>query len=407
MQPMTKVAAARCCLASAVGWQWRAVLRPSVAAWSASDPRPRASCAGRDARGLGTGCRLACSADSTIALLDLPSPSMVRQLAGSPEGPASRVTGFNAALERTSADPLRWWGFELNITTRPGGDQEATVAIASQQSPNRSALLASKWGPLHFVSVSTGVQKASANLLRSAAYLDPAIPGGHRWTVVDAVKSSLTGIAPAYDCVRRAALAGNALGYDTFQPRATDIVVFVHDDVHLLSNFEEAIYEQVERLHAQQRRSSWCAIAMAGGSATSGGLAGQWLDFGMLPYFFPMGQPADVVRLLPDEALIVTLRGSRALFDPKFDGFHCYGADLGLSCMADGQFVHLTDTFVASHKPWNAQGKRLQYEPDFANWWAAVDQDALRASASFVKAKWKWFLDLSPLATTACPLKSV
>lgn len=272
--------------------------------------------------------------------------------------------------------------------------------------PNRTASLANKWGPLHFVSVSTGLEKASTSLFRSAAYLDPAIPGGHLWTVVDAIKSSLTGIAPAYDCARRSALAGNALGYSEYQPRESNIVVFVHDDVHLLANFEEEIYKQVDRLHLESQ-GAWCAIAMAGGRANSGALAGQWLDFGMKPYFFPLDQPVDIAQVLPDEALIVTLRGSKALFDPTFDGFHCYGADLGLSCLADGQYVHLTDTYIASHKPWKTGGKLLQYEPDFASWLAAIDQGALRASARFVKEKWEWFQDLGPLGTTACPLSTV
>ncbi|KAA0174157.1 hypothetical protein FNF27_04378 [Cafeteria roenbergensis] len=117
-----------------------------------------------------------------------------------------------------------------------------------------------------------------------------------------------------------------------------------------------------------------------------------------------MQESAQEARLVPDEAMIVTLRGSSGQFDSKMSEFHCYGADFAFSCLTADKFVHATDTFVASHKTWHAGGALARYDPDFSTWKQSIDQVALRRAGKFVTEKWMHTIDLRSVGTTACKL---
>ncbi|KAA0152654.1 hypothetical protein FNF31_06596 [Cafeteria roenbergensis] len=341
--------------------------------------------------------------------MDLPSPSRVKELGGPLHLPAKVDSAFGATLVGAAPDPERWSGYSLSIERSSSAPNAEVLVIERPKDAGRVIELAGLWGPLHFVSVSTDVVMASSNLLRSAAYVDPVLPGGHRWTVVDAKRSHLTGIPAAYNAARKSTLAGNASGYWNVAIRPNDIVVFLHDDVHLLPNFELSIYEQVHRLNGSDVNAhSWCGIAMASARARQKGKPfasrGEWLDFGMTPMSRRMQESAQEARLVPDEAMIVTLRGSSGQFDSKMSGFHCFGADFAFSCLAAGKFVHVTDTFVASHKTWHAGGALVQYDPDFRTWKQAVDWGTVASAGKFVTEKWMHTLDLRPVDTMACVL---
>ncbi|KAA0151027.1 hypothetical protein FNF29_04916 [Cafeteria roenbergensis] len=340
--------------------------------------------------------------------MDLPSPSRVKELGGPLQLPSLLKAPFGATLVGAAPDPERWSGYSLSIERDPSPPNAEVLVIERPKDAGRVIELAGLWGPLHFVSVSTDVVMASSNLLRSAAYVDPVLPGGHRWTVVDAKRSHLTGIPAAYNAARNSTLAGNASGYWNVAIRPNDIVVFLHDDVHLLPNFELSIYEQVHRLNGSDVDAhSWCGIAMASARVRQEGrqaFRGEWLEFGMTPLSLPMQESAQEARLVPDEAMIVTLRGSSGQFDSKMSEFHCFGADFAFSCLAADKFVHATDTFVASHKAWHAGGALVQYNPDFTVWQQAIDWVALARAGKFVTEKWMHTLDLRSVDTTACVL---
>ncbi len=363
-------------------------------------------CRQADSQGRGHGCWVLNADAEKVFLFDLPSPSRVREIGGPLTWPVGPIKGSGGTLVSAVQDPANWSRYSLTISRHDGREE---IVIDRPSSADRVIELARRWGPLHFISVSTGLTRACTNLLRSAVYLDPLLPGGHRWALVDSNSSRLSGIPAAYNALRNSRLAGNASGYWEATTGPNDIVVFLHDDVHLLPNFELSIYEQVNRLSdSPEHAGSWCGMGLALASSEVGpGVApyrGNWLDFGMLPYVLPVTTSARAARLVPDEAMIVTLRGSVGRFTEQLREFHCYGADFALSCLAAGKFVHATDTIIGSHKTWHDDGTLVVFGQSVEAWRHSIDQVALARAGKFVSDTWKHKVDLHPLRTTACPL---
>jgi len=296
---------------------------------------------------------------------------------------------------RTRAVPVRGgiFRYELNASLEQNGVTHE-VQIRRPDSSGEVERLAAEHGRLTFFVLTASLGVLKHNLLRSAAYADPLLAGGHQWVVVDANASEFGGNEQAHYCMRqhrRWVLRDNS----------SDVIIFVHDDIHLLPSFELDIYRQLDELKRQD--PGWCMVGFAAGRV-GGPVVGTWLGFGMRLNSFLPSQPVEVAKYMPDEGFLMLRRGSAAESDPSVEGFHCYGTDMALSCLARGGKVHLAP-LVLGHKTWLADGTLQTFVPYYRKWSNGVDRAGLKAAGKMVQAKWKARgLDLAGLRTTSCPL---
>jgi len=287
-------------------------------------------------------------------------------------------------------DPARPFRYALNysIVDKRSGPyaRSSSVGPGDEDEVRR---LAAKHGPLTFVALSAYPDVLRMNLLRSVAYVDPVLPGGHRWAVIDGVTSNITGAAQAYACLH-------------FHPSLVldwdrDVLVFLHDDVHLLPGFELDTYRQLDRLE-EEEGGDWCAIGAAGGTALNDQVVGHAFDLGFEIMPEVPDVAARVARFVPDELMLLLRRSSPARFGGDQAGFHCYGMDLSMSCLAAGSDVHLTDTATTVHKAWFGNGSLML--GFFDEWASKIVWDQLLSTALAISIKWMERVDVKGMVST-------
>lgn len=349
-------------------------------------------------------CKSTCPNGARLVQFDLPSLESLFAATGGIILPDSTRRSHTSGLLGASAGCSSGWPLDLELDSLMDG---ADVIASSKRPVNSSEAnnLARRFGRLHFFVVTTNLAKASRHVLRSAAYSHPVVSSGHRWTVIDAKSSQVSSMGRAYDCLQQATWAGpDEADCQGEEPSSDDVLVFLHDDVHLLPNFELSIYQQLARLADED--PGWCAVAMAG-ATQYGGMVGRFFDWGMVPIEVPHTAATLLeARVIPDEAMLVLRRGGAAQFDPALPGFHCYGAVLGLGCIAAGRSVHLIDGLSVSHKSWSKDGSVFRVNGDLEEWEDGLDWNELNTAATRIRNEWQERVNFTGLRTTACPLDS-
>jgi hypothetical protein len=119
------------------------------------------------------------------------------------------------------------------------------------------------------------------------------------------------------------------------------VVVCLHQDVHLPVNWPERFWQQYD--HAHEQYGEIGVVGVYGVVYRAGGVlrAGHVMDRGRL-LREPASLPATVDTL--DELLLAVNRESRLMFDPRL-GFHFYGADICLAAREKGLAAVAIDAF--------------------------------------------------------------
>lgn len=117
---------------------------------------------------------------------------------------------------------------------------------------------------------------------------------------------------------------------------ASDLVVFVHQDVYFPAGWFAALAETVAEL--EHRNVRWGVLGSFGASRHVWGGLGTVFTTGLGFHGNPIAEPQPAETL--DEIVLIVRRSSGLRFDPELPGFHLYGTDLCLQAQQRGLGVY-------------------------------------------------------------------
>jgi len=180
-----------------------------------------------------------------------------------------------------------------------------------------------------------------------------------KWTLVAAVNNETVlqscllnspAVSQASEVILQKGYASAALAYnEALRRAATDVVVFVHQDVFLPSGWEDKLQSGLDWLYKNDPQ--W-GVAGAWGVQASGNRSGHLYCVGLGQVLGGEYNGAIEVRTL-DEVLLIVRKSSQLQFDEELPGFHLYATDIcleaqrkALRCYAISVFcVHNTNGY--------------------------------------------------------------
>ena len=181
-----------------------------------------------------------------------------------------------------------------------------------------------------------------------------------KWTVVAAVNNDAVlktcllnspAVSRANEVILQKGYSSAALAYNAaLRKAATDVVVFVHQDVFLPAGWEDKLQRALNWLYKNDPQ--W-AVAGIWGVKASGGRSGHLYCVGLGQVLGDEYEGAVEVQTL-DEVLLIVRKSSQLKFDENLPGFHLYATDIcleaqrrGLRCYAISAFcVHNTNGYA-------------------------------------------------------------
>jgi hypothetical protein len=148
---------------------------------------------------------------------------------------------------------------------------------------------------------------------------------------------------------------------DAMEEAATDLLIFVHQDVYLPTGWFDRVRRSIEAVEACGVR--WGVMGCFGSRRGSSGGIGRVFTTGRGFHGQVIDKPAVVETL--DEIVLITRKSSGLRFDPELPHFHMYGVDLCLQAREAGllnyalpapcvhntnQLVSLPPEFYACHR---------------------------------------------------------
>lgn len=129
-----------------------------------------------------------------------------------------------------------------------------------------------------------------------------------------------------------------ALAYRAAMPQCTsDLLVFVHQDVYLPGNWEDALRRSIARLERTDR--DWAVLGVYGVQPTGAQIGRVWSSGLDSMFGAPFDAPIPVESI--DEVLIVLRRSSGVEFDPSLPGYHLYATDLVQTALSRGKGAYV------------------------------------------------------------------
>lgn len=180
-----------------------------------------------------------------------------------------------------------------------------------------------------------------------------------KWTLVAAVNNEAvlrscllnsSVASQASEIILQKGYSSAALAYNAaLQKAATDVVVFVHQDVFLPNGWEAKLQRALDWL--SEKDPQW-GVAGIWGVQASGNRSGHLYCVGLGQVLGDEYNGAIEVQTL-DEVLLIVRKSSQLQFDEKLPGFHLYATDIcleaqrrGMRCYAISAFcVHNTNGY--------------------------------------------------------------
>lgn len=112
----------------------------------------------------------------------------------------------------------------------------------------------------------------------------------------------------------------------------SDVVVFVHQDVYLPSQWESRLLHSIAQLETID--PNWAVLGVYGMTPAGAHVGCVWSSGLDTVFGKPFDVPAPVESI--DEVLIVLRRSSGVEFDPELPGYHLYATDLVQTALSKG-----------------------------------------------------------------------